>query len=281
MRRTRGARGAANIGCIVWLVILGSRRLRPLQGRARQDRLVRVLRHDAGAGRLRLDQGPQVHRVRDPPQGRRAQARRSRRTSSRSPRAARRSRSRRTTRSRSTSSTAPTSTSGSSIRSSSDPCSRCKGPVGRPRATSAGPRAAAGPAESRPLACFRSRRLAKRTGIPITTLRFYERELPGLFRIRKTAGGHRRYAEEDVERFATVRRLSETEGLGLAEIRRVLMSRGDAEALREEMERIMASRSAEAEAVERLERRVADLERRIGELKPAPPRRRRWLRGPG
>jgi len=123
--------------------------------------------------------------------------------------------------------------------------------------------------------------VARRTAIPITTLRFYERELPGLFHIRKTPGGHRRYGDADVDRFTTVRRLSETAGLGLGEIRRVLSSRGDAEALREEIERIVASRAAETEAVERLERRVADLERRIAELTTAPPRRRRWLRGPG
>ncbi len=122
--------------------------------------------------------------------------------------------------------------------------------------------------------------VAKRTGIPVTTLRFYERELRGLFHIRKTVGGHRRYDEADVARFATVRRLSEAEGLGLAEIRRALTSRGDAEALREEMESIVASRLAEADAVERLERRVAELERRVAELGAAPPRRRTWLRRP-
>ncbi len=123
--------------------------------------------------------------------------------------------------------------------------------------------------------------VARRTAIPVTTLRFYERELRGLFHIRKTAGGHRRYGEADVDRFATVRRLSEAGGLGLAEIRRALTSRGDAEALREQMERILASRSAEADAVESLERRVSELERRIAEIGTAPPRRRRWLRGPG
>ena len=37
--------------------------------------------------------------------------------------------------------------------------------------------------------------VAARTGIPVSTLRFYERELPGLFHIRKTAGGHRRYGD--------------------------------------------------------------------------------------
>ncbi len=37
--------------------------------------------------------------------------------------------------------------------------------------------------------------VSRRTDIPVSTLRFYERELPGLFHIRKTAGGHRRYGE--------------------------------------------------------------------------------------
>ena len=51
--------------------------------------------------------------------------------------------------------------------------------------------------------------VSKRTGIPVSTLRFYERELSSLFHIRKTAGGHRRYGEADVDRFVTVRRLTD------------------------------------------------------------------------
>ena len=80
--------------------------------------------------------------------------------------------------------------------------------------------------------------VSRRTGIPVSTLRFYERELSGLFHIRKTAGGHRRYSEADVARFATVRRLSESGGLGLSEVRRAVRSRGDEEPLREEVERL-------------------------------------------
>ncbi len=119
--------------------------------------------------------------------------------------------------------------------------------------------------------------VAARTGIPVSTLRFYERELPGLFRIRKTSGGHRRYADGDVERFAAVRRLTESEGLGLAEVRRVLMSAGDAEALREEVERVRDSGAADGQALRDLIRRVDALEARIAALEAGPPRRR-WLR---
>lgn len=119
--------------------------------------------------------------------------------------------------------------------------------------------------------------MAERTGIPVTTLRFYERELPGLFRIRKTSGGHRRYGEPDVARFATVRRLSESGGLGLSEIRRVVRSGGEPDALQEELERLAALQAAESDSVRALERRVAELEGRIAALEAGAGRRRGWL----
>ncbi len=121
--------------------------------------------------------------------------------------------------------------------------------------------------------------VARKTGIPVSTLRFYERELSGLFHIRKTAGGHRRYGEADVERFATVRRLTETEGLGLGEVRRAVLSRGESEALREEVERMAEAQAAAAGAIEALARRVAELEARVAALEAGGRRRRRWLGG--
>ena len=118
--------------------------------------------------------------------------------------------------------------------------------------------------------------VSKRTGIPISSLRFYERELPALFHIRKTAGGHRRYAEADVERFATVRRLTEIEGLGLGEVRRAVLSRGDHEPLREEIERLAESQRAAAVSGEALAQRLEALEARVAALE-SPARKRRWL----
>ncbi|MGE5412965.1 MAG: MerR family transcriptional regulator [Syntrophomonadaceae bacterium] len=121
--------------------------------------------------------------------------------------------------------------------------------------------------------------VSHRTGIPVSTLRFYERELSGLFHIRKTAGGHRRYSETDVERFATVRRLSETEGLGLREVRRAVRSRGDEEALREEIERLAAGEADLGASLEALARRLATLEERLAALEASSRRKRRWLGG--
>ncbi len=119
--------------------------------------------------------------------------------------------------------------------------------------------------------------VSRRTAIPVSTLRFYEKELPGLFHIRKTRGGHRRYGEEDVARFVTVRRLTESEGLGLADVRRVLTSRGDAEALRVEVDRVRETGAADGQALRDLERRVAALEARIAAIEAAPVKKG-WLR---
>jgi DNA-binding transcriptional MerR regulator len=118
--------------------------------------------------------------------------------------------------------------------------------------------------------------VSRRTGIPITTLRFYERELSGLFRIPKTAGGHRRFGEADLKRFVTVRRLTEAEGVGLSEVRRVLMSRGEPDALRAEVDHLLDVQAAGTEALHSLERRVAILEDRMAALEAAPAPRR-WL----
>lgn len=120
--------------------------------------------------------------------------------------------------------------------------------------------------------------VSRRTGIPVSTLRFYERELAGLFHIRKTAGGHRRYAESDVERFSTVRRLTETEGLGLGEVRRAVLSRGESEPVREQVERLAEGTAAAAGAAEVLARRVTELEGRVAALEGGR-KKRRWLGG--
>jgi DNA-binding transcriptional MerR regulator len=114
--------------------------------------------------------------------------------------------------------------------------------------------------------------VARRTGIPVTTLRFYERELPGLFPVRKTAGGHRRYEGRDVSRFSTVRSLTE-EGFPLSELRRATMSRGDNEALSEAIDRLTDAQDAGAQAFEDLARRIEALEARLRDLEERPPRK--------
>jgi DNA-binding transcriptional MerR regulator len=120
--------------------------------------------------------------------------------------------------------------------------------------------------------------VSRQTGIPVTTLRFYEKELPSLLPIRKTHGGHRRYRPEDIAKLALVRRLTAQEGVTLAQVRAVLTSRGDHEPLREEVERLDELLSRQADSVEELARRLARLEERIENLLPLQARRRGWFR---
>jgi DNA-binding transcriptional MerR regulator len=125
---------------------------------------------------------------------------------------------------------------------------------------------------ARPIPGISIGEVARRTGIPVTTLRFYERELPGLFPVRKTAGGHRRYEGRDISRFSTVRSLTE-EGLPLSELRRAMMSRGENEALSEAIDRLTEAQEVGGQAVEALARRIEELEARLRDLEGRPPRK--------
>lgn len=120
--------------------------------------------------------------------------------------------------------------------------------------------------------------VSRRTGIPATTLRFYEKELPGLLPIHKTRGGHRRYSPSDVARLDLVRRLTTREGVTLAQVRAILTSRGDYEPLREEIERLGERLGRQSDAIEDLSRRVGRLEEKAEIRSSTRSRRRGWFR---
>lgn len=93
--------------------------------------------------------------------------------------------------------------------------------------------------------------VAKRIGLSVDAIRFYERN--GLLpRASRTKGGYRRYGENDVERLAFVRRV---QGLGfrLSEIRGLLQLRG--------------SRTQPCAPVQRrLQEKLSDVQRKVKEL---------------
>jgi MerR family redox-sensitive transcriptional activator SoxR len=61
--------------------------------------------------------------------------------------------------------------------------------------------------------------LSDRSGVPASTLRFYERE--GLIRSRRTTGNQRRYSRDTLRRVAFIR-VSQRVGISLATIREAL-----------------------------------------------------------
>ncbi|HEX9257891.1 MAG TPA: helix-turn-helix transcriptional regulator [Acidimicrobiales bacterium] len=90
---------------------------------------------------------------------------------------------------------------------------------------------------------------AELAGVHPQTLRIYERK--GLLEPARTAGGNRRYSDEDIERLLRIAELTE-EGLNLAGVRRVLELEQQVAALRTELDRVR----------EEARQAVADVERR-------------------
>jgi DNA-binding transcriptional MerR regulator len=125
----------------------------------------------------------------------------------------------------------------------------------------------------------------RRTGIPVTTLRFYERELPDFFTIEKTAGGHRRYTDESVRQFAMVKRMVETEGIRLSDIRTRLVAKEDKSELRRQVDLLLSVHDAVTQEMDQLRVRIESLEialeslrRNVGNAKREPePKKRRWF----
>jgi MerR family transcriptional regulator/heat shock protein HspR len=110
---------------------------------------------------------------------------------------------------------------------------------------------------------------AELAGVHPQTLRIYERK--GLLEPARSAGGTRRYSEEDLARLRRIQELTAA-GCNLEGVRRVLELESELERLREELERLREEARAAVERVERSYRR---------ELVPLPPNRlpARWRRG--
>jgi MerR family transcriptional regulator, heat shock protein HspR len=93
---------------------------------------------------------------------------------------------------------------------------------------------------------------AELAGMHPQTLRIYERK--GLLEPARTAGGNRRYSDEDIER---LRRISElaARGMNLAGIRRVMELEDEVKRLRAELDEALAAARGAAVAAERRQRR--------------------------
>jgi DNA-binding transcriptional MerR regulator len=92
--------------------------------------------------------------------------------------------------------------------------------------------------------------------ISISKIRYLEDQ--GLVRPRRTRGGYRLYADEDVERLRTILRLQRDEFLPLRVIRQELASPGAKRRERKRSESMLATREAEIDTATLCERSGAD-----------------------
>jgi len=86
---------------------------------------------------------------------------------------------------------------------------------------------------------FTISQLEEFTGLPASTLRYYENEFRSYLRIRKTSGGHRRYDRECIQRFLHLKSLIHEKGLSIREVKRSLAADEDPARMREEMDLLL------------------------------------------
>jgi DNA-binding transcriptional MerR regulator len=80
---------------------------------------------------------------------------------------------------------------------------------------------------------------SKDLGLPISTIRFYEKEFGGYLRLPKTPGGHRRFFPEDVEKLRRIHRLVHEQGRSLKDVKLTLMSDRDPLHMRKELDLLL------------------------------------------
>jgi MerR family transcriptional regulator/heat shock protein HspR len=93
---------------------------------------------------------------------------------------------------------------------------------------------------------------AELAGVHPQTLRIYERK--GLLDPARTAGGSRRYSDEDIARLERIQELT-NEGLNLAGVRRVLELEAELARLRAEVDQLTERHRSEVDQLRRATRR--------------------------
>ncbi len=102
--------------------------------------------------------------------------------------------------------------------------------------------------------------VVQKTGLPASTIRYYDQQFSEFLDVKRGAGRRRMFTPQAVERLLAVQRMLKEEGLSLRQVRQALGGQGT-----------LANPPgglAECQAeISRLKRKVADLERKVDELK--------------
>lgn len=105
--------------------------------------------------------------------------------------------------------------------------------------------------------------VSSRVGIPVSTIRFYEREFGSYLQVLKTAGGHRRFREEDVEKLKYIHSLVHVQGRPLREVKAALVSDKDPVLLRKDLDLLLEVFENLVRENQRLHRAVQGLTDRL------------------
>ena len=81
--------------------------------------------------------------------------------------------------------------------------------------------------------------VSKSTGLPVSTIRFYENEFGTYLQIIKTAGGHRRFKAEDVEKLKYIHDLIHVKKKSLKDVKSALISDKDPVLLRRDIDLLL------------------------------------------
>ena len=108
--------------------------------------------------------------------------------------------------------------------------------------------------------------VAERTGLPPTTIRFYEKTFGFYLRPERSAGGHRRYSEETVRRLLYLKYLLHTKGLSIHDVHQRLLKEEDPQALRKEVDALHRAFEAVTREVHRLKQAMNQLTERLTRL---------------
>lgn len=116
--------------------------------------------------------------------------------------------------------------------------------------------------------------VSKQLGIPVSTIRFYEKEFGNYLQVLKTAGGHRRFREEDVEKLKYIHSLVHVQGRPLREVKAAFVSDKDPVLLRKDVDLLLEVFERLVKENQRLHRALQGVSDRVVALEEAQGKKR-------
>lgn len=108
--------------------------------------------------------------------------------------------------------------------------------------------------------------VSREAGLPVSTIRFYENEFGTYLHVAKTAGGHRRFRSEDVEKLKYIHDLIHARKKSLKEVKSALVSDKDPVLLRRDIDLLLEVYGTVVQENQRLRSALEDLGKRILQL---------------